>query len=66
MSMDDLAAEGLLLIRMQPDQQGRYGFIVKVANWTVLSVVGFFLGENFFMVLLNSSICCYIKSLVAM
>ena len=31
-SMDDLAAEGLLLIRMQPDQQGRYGFIVKVTG----------------------------------
>ena len=34
-SMDDLAAEGLLLIRMQPDQQGRYGFIQ--GNWTVYS-----------------------------
>ena len=28
--MDDLASEGLLLIRMQPDDRGRYGFIVKV------------------------------------
>ena len=29
-SMDDLASEGLLLIRIQPDVHGRYGFIVKV------------------------------------
>ena len=28
--MDDLASEGLLLIRMEPDDRGRYGFIVKV------------------------------------
>lgn len=30
--MDDLASEGLLLIRMEPDDRGRYGFIVKVRN----------------------------------
>ena len=30
--MDDLASEGLLLIRMAPDDRGRYGFIVKVRN----------------------------------
>ena len=29
-SMDDLASEGLLLIRISPNEQGRYGFIVKV------------------------------------
>ena len=29
--MDDLASEGLLLIRMEPDDGGRYGFIVKVS-----------------------------------
>ena len=29
--MDDLASEGLLLIRMEPDDRGRYGFIVKVS-----------------------------------
>ena len=28
---DDLASEGLLLIRVQPDERGRYGFNVKVA-----------------------------------
>jgi hypothetical protein len=27
---DDLASEGLLLIRVQPDERGRYGFNVKV------------------------------------
>ena len=31
--MDDLASEGLLLIRMEPDDRGRYGFIVKVRNF---------------------------------
>ena len=30
--MDDLASEGLLLIRMEPDDRGRYGFIVKVRS----------------------------------
>lgn len=30
--MDDLASEGLLLIRMEPDDKGRYGFIVKVSK----------------------------------
>ena len=29
-SVDDLASEGLLLIRMLPSDQGKYGFIVKV------------------------------------
>ena len=32
--MDDLASEGLLLIRMEPDDRGRYGFIVKVRNYS--------------------------------
>lgn len=31
-SVDDLASEGLLLIRMEPDEQGRYGFIVNVSG----------------------------------
>ena len=31
--MDDLASEGLLLIRMEPDDRGRYGFIVKVRSF---------------------------------
>lgn len=30
-SMDDLASEGLLLMRLTPNDQGRYGFIVKVS-----------------------------------
>ncbi len=29
---DDLASEGLLLIRMKPDERGRYGFNIKV-HW---------------------------------
>ena len=27
---DELAANGLLMIRLSPDSNGRYGFIVKV------------------------------------
>jgi len=35
--MDDLASEGLLLIRMEPDERGRFGFNIKVS--LTLSVV---------------------------
>ncbi len=30
LSQDDLASEGLLLIRVKPDEGGRYGFNIKV------------------------------------
>jgi hypothetical protein len=32
-SMDDLASEGLLLIRITANEHGKYGFIVKVGVW---------------------------------
>ena len=37
--MDDLASEGLLLIRMEPDDRGRYGFIVKVRKSVIFALV---------------------------
>ena len=38
--MDDLASEGLLLIRVLPSKQGRYGFIVKVSGCGLLRGCG--------------------------
>ncbi len=37
---DDLASEGLLLIRMKPDERGRYGFNIKV-HWRYMYTMYF-------------------------
>ncbi len=66
--MDDLASEGLLLIRILPSDQGKYGFIVKVTPGLALSLLLLLMLMLLFVLLLLSCItkllfvyycCCY-------